>query len=257
MSRRKFNFLPEARIQNLQQIQLKKRTEAMCSWAVTAYCDWRNERLRTFNYDYSIYSADLNKLESLTKGDLQHALCHFMPEVTKSRGEGPYPACTLYQLVVVIQKYLWVNKINWQLVEGKDFSDLKIVLDNVMQERMKANIGVGHKQAQVITYKFEEKMWNTGILGEDTPDKLRNTVLYVIGINLFLRAVDEHYNLRRDMPGKDFQLSVQYNDFGDKCIVYNEDTVTKTHDGGLSDMNHECKEVWIFPNIDNPTCCPV
>ena len=79
----------------------------------------------------------------------------------------------------------------------------------------------------------------------------------MIGINLFLRAVDEHYNLRRNMPGKDSQFSVQYNDFGDKCIVYNEDNVTKTDGGGLSDMNREWKEVWIFPNIDNPTCCPV
>ena len=61
----------------------------------------------------------------------------------------------------------------------------------------------------------------------------------MIGINLFLRAVDEHYNLHRNMPGKDSQLSVQYNDFGDKCIVYNEDNVTKTYGAGLSDKNCE------------------
>ena len=79
------------------------------NWAVRAYCDWTEERFRTFNYDYSIYTADLNKLESLTKGDLQHALCRFVPEVTKSQGDGPYPVCTLYQLVVAIQKYLAIS----------------------------------------------------------------------------------------------------------------------------------------------------
>ena len=257
VSRRKFSFLPEDKIETLHQIQLKKRTEAKCKWVVSAYCDWREDRLRTFNYDYSIYTADLNNLETLTEGDLQHSLCRFIPEITKSRREGPYPAHTLYQLVLAIQKYLWVNKINWQLVEGKDFTDLKIVLDNVMKERARANVGVVRKQAQVITYEFEEKMWSNSVLGEDTPDKLRDTVLFLLGINLFHRAVDEHYYLRQDIPGKDSLLSVQYNEFGEKCLLYQEDTVTKTHDGGLNDMNREGKEVWIFPNRQQVECCPV
>ena len=257
VSRRKFNFASEQRIQNLQQIQMKKKTEAKCKWAISAFVDWREERLRVFNYDYSIYMCDLRNLEQVTKGDLAYCLCRFVPEVTKSRGDGPYPGKTLYQMVIAIQKHLWVNKIHWRLVEDPEFSEFKTVLDNVMQERTRQNVGVTKKQAQVITYEFEEKLWKEGVLGEDTPDKLRQTVLFLIGINLFLRAVDKHYNLRRDVPGKDSQLSVQYNDFGDKCIVYKEDNVTKTRDGGLADMNYECKEVWIFPNKENVQHCPV
>ena len=65
-----------------------------------------------------------------------------------------------------------------------------------MQERTAMNIGVVKRQAQVIGYETEEFLWSSGILGEDTPDKLRNTVLFLIGINVLLRAVDEHYNLR-------------------------------------------------------------
>ena len=91
----------------------------------------------------------------------------------------------------------------------------------------------------MITYEFEEKMWYDWVLGEMDLDTLRDTVLYLLGINLMLRAVDEHYSLCRDMPYKDSQLSVHYNDFGEKCIFYHEDTVTKTHDGGLSDKNRE------------------
>ena len=90
-------------------------------------------------------------------------------------------------------KYLWSNKINWDIIEGREFSDVKVVLDNVMRERTEANIGVVPKRAQVITYDFEEKMWQNGVLGEDTPDKLRHTVLFLLGINLMLRAVEEHY----------------------------------------------------------------
>ena len=60
---------------------------------------------------------------------------------------------------------------------------------------MKANIGVVKCQAQVITYEFEEKMWSKGILVEDSPDALWQTVLYLLGVNLMLHAVDEHYYL--------------------------------------------------------------
>ena len=51
---RKYNFMSEARIKELQQIQLKKSYESKCNWAVTAYNDWRAERLKTYNYDYPI-----------------------------------------------------------------------------------------------------------------------------------------------------------------------------------------------------------
>ena len=68
-------------------------------------------------------------------------------------------------------------------------------------------------------------------------------MLFLLGINLFLRAVDEHYNLRREMPTQPSQLQF-------------EDRVSKTHDGGLKDMRNERKEVWIFPHAD-PLKCPV
>ena len=257
VSKRKFVFASEDRIKKLQEIQLKKSTESKCKWAVTAYVEWRNERLRTFNYDFPIYEADIENLPNLCKDNLQYALCRFIPEVTKSRGEGPFPGGTLYQLIVALQKYLRVNKLNWDLVEGKEFSEVKTVLDNVMQERMKANIGVVKKQAELITYQCEEKMWQEGILGESDPHILRQTVLYLLGINCFLHAVNEHYYLRRPLLGKKSQLNFERNEFGDTCIVYREDFVTKTHDGELNDMNYDRKECWIFPNKTMIERCPV
>ena len=52
------------------------------------------------------------------------------------------------------------------------------------------------KQAQVISMNFENQLWANNVLGEDTPDRLRNTVLFLLGINLALRAGDEHHALR-------------------------------------------------------------
>ena len=252
-----YNFLPEAHIRQLQQIQLKKRTEAKCNWAVSAYNDWHSERLEKFNYDAPIYFADLRDLSNLTKDNFQHAMCRFVPEVQKRNGNGDYPAKTLYQMVVSIQKYLTVNKFNWKLVEGPDFEELHTVLDNVMRERTQANIGVTPCQADVISYEAEEKLWLMNILGEDTPDKLRNTVLFLIGMNVLLCAVEEHYNLRRPMEGVTSQLSFELNSKGTKCLVYREDSCTKTHDGGLKDMRNDRKIVWVYPNKENVNRCPV
>ena len=255
---RKFNLVSDARVEELKQIRLKPKSEAKVHWEVNAYNEWRNYRLFTFNYDVAIYYADLNDLKSLNKANLNSALCHFIPEVTKQKGNGQYPGRTLYQMICAIQKHLHVNKLPWKLLEGEgsEFEDVRIVLDNVMKERTAANVGVSKKQANVITIEMENKLWNLGVLGEDTPEKLRNTVLFLIGMNATLRAVEEHYYLRREMPDKSSQLQFERDPDGVKCLVYREDAVSKTHDGGITDRKSDRKEVWIYPN-DNVSRCTV
>ena len=225
VSRRKFTFSSDARISDLKQIHLKKRTEKKMYWGgVNAYNEWRDERLRSYNYDYPIYMADLQNLSTLTKENFQYAMIRFIPEVTKISGDGLYPGRTLYQMCTSIQKYLNINKIGWKLVKGSDFSELQTVLDNVMKERAEANIGMVKKQANVMTYDYENELWESGILGEHNPDILRNTVMFLIGIHCILRAGDEHYYLRRDMPDKPSQIQFCKNYKGQRCMVYTEDT---------------------------------
>ena len=142
VSRRKFKFNTDERIANLQQIQLKKRTEKKMYWGVNAYNEWRDERLRSYNYDYPIYMADLNNLPALTKENLEYAMVRFIPEVTKVNGDGDYPGRTLYQLCTSIQKYLHVNRLPWKIVKGTEFIELQTVLDNVMKERAQSNVGM-------------------------------------------------------------------------------------------------------------------
>ena len=79
---------------------------------------------------------------------------------------------------------------------------VKTFLDNTMKEHAKANIGMVKKQVQFISQVLENSMWQSGILGEDTPDKLRSTVLFLIGVNCGMRAGDEHYELRCDGSDK-------------------------------------------------------
>ena len=245
MSKRTIKITSSQRLLKLKQIQLKKNTEAKCNWAIAAYIDWQNDRLKTNNYNYSVYMADITNLDQLDKACFKDALCMFIPEVTKRDGD-LYPGPTLYQIIVAIQKHLNVNRIKWELVTGHYFLDVRTVLDNVMKERTALNLGVNKKQANLITYEMEQDLWNRNFLGEDSPEKLRLTVYFLVGLRLMFRSVQDHYNLRRDLPNNPSQFTFEMID-GVRCIHYREDHVTKTHDGGLSDMKHKRKEGIIYP----------
>ena len=92
---------------------------------------------------------------------------------------------------------------------------------------------------------------------EDTPDKLHDTVLFILGINLALRAGDKHHDLCRDAPNVPSQLSFEHDtESGKRCVVYKEETVTKCNDGGINSLKKESKVVWIFLT-ENVNRCPV
>ena len=245
--------MSESHITELKKKQIKKRTFAKTKWGVNTYNEWREHRL-VDGYDEQIFNANIESIDTLTKADLCHALCRFIPEITKAKDGTEYPGKTLYELVISIQRHLNENSVNWKLIDDIEFSSVKVVLDNVMKERAKNNTGTVKKQAQMISYEYENELWNKSILGEDTPDKLRQTILFLIGIHCGLRAGDEHYDLRRDGLDKMSQFTFQRNSLGQRCVVYTEDTITKTNDGGLDSIRKDRKVVWIYPGKDINRC---
>ena len=250
--------MSSAKLDLLKRRQMKRRTLSKVKWAVRAYQEWRECKLQDVeNYDQLVFDANLSDLDNITQNALQHSLCMFIPEVTKVKDGGPYPGKTLYEMIIAIQKYLNENQIHWKLVDGQAFVNVRTVLDNTMKERAEASIGMVVKQAKFISTDFEDVLWSRGILGEDTPDKLRATVLFLIGVNCGMLAGDEHYELRRDGPNKKSQFSFQRNEQGVRCVVFEEDTKTKTNDGGLNSLRKDHKVVWINPNTNNVNHCPI
>ena len=226
-------------------------------WGVRAYKEWRDQKLTDYiGFDVKILEVDISTPTLLTKENLIHALCIFISEVTKINGED-YQGKTLYEMITSTQKYLHESHVYWKILEDPEFLEVRNVLDNVMKERAAANLGTVVKQAQCIPLEFENQMWESGVLGEDTPDKLRNTVLFLLGMNCGLRAGDERYDLRRDTVRKQSQLTFERSENSKWCLVYREDSVTKTNDGGLESLKKQRKVVWVFPNEDNINRCTV
>ena len=220
---RKFKNISSQKLKALKTRQLKKRTYNKMQWGVRAYNEWHIQKLSDpVNYDNKIYEADLSNVKVLQKEPFVHAMCQFIPEVTKVHDGKDYPGKTLYEMVRLVQKFLHENDKPWKVIDGPEFLPVKTVLDNVMKERAQQNLGMVKKQAQFITLEHENQLWDRGVLGEDTPDKLRSTVMYLLGVNLGLRAGDEHYELCRDTSEKPSQLSFERANNGKHCLVYRE-----------------------------------
>ncbi len=81
---------------------------------------------------------------------------------------------------------------------------------------------------------------------------LRDTLVYVFGMQFALRAAQEHRNLRRENS----QLSLQVDEFADQYLQYYED-ISKTNNGGLAHLRIKIKVVRAYKNLKNPERCPV
>ena len=181
-----YNKASEEKVKKMMEITFQERTEAKIKWALRCYSDWREMHLDRVDYEDEVYDADLVDTSCLTKENLEFVLCRFICEVKKSRVEGDYPGSTLYQMTCALQNHLKKKGFNWKLVHGEEFSDFQRVLDKVMQEHAASAIGTVKRQAQFISMDIEKKLWEKNILGEENPEKLRNMVLYLVGINCAL-----------------------------------------------------------------------
>ncbi len=139
--------------------------------------------------------------------------------------------------------YLESHKIYWELLGkgGADLNDLYYTLDNLMKQRTAQGLGK-EVSAKVVSKTDEDKMWEAGVLGEEQPRQLCDTVLFLLGMNLALRGGEEHKKLRR--PGFNPQITIGHNSDGMKCLIFDEDVCTKTNQGGLDRREHAQGELW-------------
>ena len=210
------------------------------------YCEWRRNRIGKPFCPSQIINANLDALFEVTQVDLAYSLCRFIREIKKMDGSD-YPPNTLREMIVMIQMFLHSNGVNWKLLDGSSFVGLRNVLDNTMKQRHAAGLGV-RKSSEIITPRVERTLIDSGVIGLDTPQKLLNGVIYFLGIYLALRGVAEHNNLRR--PGCNPQIKVTTDSRGIKCLVYREDPLSKTNQGGLNARAKESKVVYVYPTTD-------
>ena len=236
-------------INKLKQHKFALQNKKKMNWCVGMYDKWRNNRLLDAYVPDQIKRANLNALFMFSAGDLEYALCRFVREVQKVDGTDFLPN-TIRELVILVQMHLHENSINWKLLDGHKFPNLRNVVDNTMKERKAMGLGVRHS-GSVISLDSENKIFDEGILGEDNPTKLLETVIYMVGLHLALRGGVEDSRLRR--PGFDSQIIVDRDDHGKKILVYKEDPLQKTNQGGLVCRRNN-KVVYVYKSTSLRKC---
>ena len=120
-----------------------------------------------------------------------------------------------------------------------------------MKSNAKMGLGRTVKKAEALDWIQVKQLWESGVLGDDEPKKLCKTLLFLLGVNLALRAGWEYKALRH--PGCDSQIVIVEED-GVECLLYTDDLSTKTNQGGLKHQQLEAKSVLVFPCNDQSKC---
>ena len=190
-------------------------------------------------------------LLNLTDDQLVYVLTGFILEVKKQNGED-YPAETLYELVICLQLFMFINGRKLKLLDDDKFVNVRNCLDNRMKELSREGHVHPRNQAVPITLEQENDMWERNILGGSNPKQLVDTLLYLFGVHFALRAGIEHRSLR---VGPNSQITVhEENNF--KYLLYKED-VSKTRQGGLKHRKIIPKQVRAYENVFQPDRCIV
>ena len=91
----------------------------------------------------------------------------------------------------MIQMFLHERGVFWKLLDESEFRYMRNVLDNTMKERTAQGLGV-RQSSSISSLGQEEILFNSGSLGQDSPDQLLRTVIYMLGLHLALRGGVEH-----------------------------------------------------------------
>ena len=151
-------------------------------WAIGAYKCWRVCRAEIFSARWTATWTQNNRpiqpIHETAKNisDLKVDVCDFVVEIRKENGD-QYPASSLYDLLGGLSLYLErEHGFNDKLMSGA-FREIRNTLDNIMKERSAEGIQ-GRQERDYISKEHEEILWSKGNSGEDSPDKLRQTIFF-------------------------------------------------------------------------------
>ena len=114
------------------------------------------------------------------------------------------------------------------------------------------SLGIGaKKQAEPLT-EVEERLWQTGQLGDHSPQALLDTAFHACmhGVYFALRSSQEHRNLRFDPAQVELIESL-----GQRAYLRYTEDISKNSRGGLKGRKYKPKVVTQHENVDNPDRC--
>ena len=231
----------------------QKATENKIKWAITAYRRWMN--VRNFQVEKGTLNADRSvptpeDLIALPKGDIIRVLGYFVHEVRDKNGK-EYNRDTLYDLMSSINSFFKQNGVPYSFIDDKDFFPLKNAIDNRMKDLSAEGLIAPRIKAVPLSVDEINILWEKNLLGDDTPEKLVDTLVLLNGTQFAMRAAQEHYTLKVG------QINVYFDsDINEKYVFY-EEYKSKCNQGGIASRGHKNKDGRCYENLKNPSRCLV
>ena len=215
----RFPIVSDADIEKDVSMSIPAKTRKQTNWCHNVWLAWRESRIKQ-SLEYPPVLLDMSD-EELCKW-----LGKFLYEARMQDGS-EYGGESLYQLFCGIQRFLRMNgRPDIDFLTDTKFRILKNTLDARMKSLTRAGVGVERNRSEPISVDEEEMLWSKGMLGDSSPDILRDTMVYMCGLYFALRGGMELRQLTRK------QLSIHELSNGDRYIQYQE-MGSKNNPGGI------------------------
>ena len=230
-------------IQRRRSDSIPLSTAADTKYCTRVWLEWSDYHAKTHN-------SEVPPLTSISPSQFCYWLIRFVLEVRKKDG-AEYPPQTLHHLCSGLLRHLRQNgHPTLDIFKDSSFAEFRSTLDAEMKRLQHKGLGSMRRQAEPLTEKEEEVLWEKGLLGDHSPQALLNTMVYMNGVYFALRSGKEHRELRFNSS----QISLIERDGERPFLQYTEDE-SKNRPGGLKGCRIGRKVVKHHANISNPPRC--
>jgi hypothetical protein len=231
----------EEEVVEARKASVPKKTQTDTRYCMRLWDEWKMHRNVTSTKRVP------DDITEMSRDELQYWMCRFVLEVRKRDGS-LYPANTLHHLCCGVMRHL--RQTGWHEIDifkDPSFAEFRATLDSEMKKTQSLGIGSKKRQAEPLTVEEEELLWQTGQLGDRSPQALVDTMLFMNGVYFALRSGDEHRNLRHNPS----QIELVEKPGERAYLQYTED-ISKNHPGGLKGRKQSAK---VVVHYSNPSRC--
>ena len=169
-------------IAQVEDSHIPRKTRANTTWAIRIWREWATDRLENLTpvegTDFHTLFSDISKISDES---IAFWLQRFVLEARRVNGENYCPD-SLYQLCCGLHQALRNADRDINFFEQFTFCHFRSVLDGELKRLNATGKYVHKKKACVITVEMEEILWEKGLLGDNSPQVLCDTLVYLIGL---------------------------------------------------------------------------
>ena len=233
-----FSFVTERDDQSARENRTPENMTRHTLWSTNVYKKWAEARNKEFT-DFvpeNVEFKHVPNLEDLSVNEINYWFSRLALEVRKVDG-GEYKHEVLYSLFCGLNRSIQVKHPALSIFNSPELKPLQQALDGRLKE-LQASQKPVKKRADAVSVT----VWNTGVLGTDSPDSVINTLLFLTGKLFALRGGKEQRELMHD------QFEFVDKPDGMVIVKYTE-KVSKTNQGGIKRRKHDLKRV---EHVENP-----